>query len=389
MTSNPVAVVTSGSRGDEATTDPAKASETSGKDAVGGGPEPGTGEVPEGGPRLVLVNPKDSGGPVNYLLDGKSSTSEPGTTQTLSGQPTWQVEFDRGEASGQARYTLTEGTYTFTVTEKGWELYRTKFDVTLDNSSNPNDFHYVQGDLAEEVRAGRTQTLRGKFAISSVSTRVTAASRRSGPSTLGFTGSISIPRRTASTSCRLGRRPRTIDPCPTSRANRGSWGARPRFPASECGSASGAGASASSVADRPDSEGSARAAMRLMMGGLKGRRRGPAGLAGREEFKGRIPVEGTTRRPVHVLGHQDQEDEDRDDHPNGPVEPGETRRAARFRGRRTGARDRRPGADDQRGEAGHVSSLVTDPLEERPRESDRPLGWRRRPAPRVGEDEAE
>ncbi|MBV8384080.1 MAG: hypothetical protein JOZ63_15825 [Planctomycetaceae bacterium] len=165
VTSNPVAVGNSGSRGDEATTDPAKASETSGKDSVVGGPEPGTGEVVEGGPRLVLVNPKDSGGPVNYLLDGKPSTSEPGTSQTLSGQPSWLVEFDRGEASGQARYTLTEGTYTFTVTEKGWELYNTTFDVTLDNSSNPNDFHYVRGDRAEEVKAGRTQTLSGKFAI--------------------------------------------------------------------------------------------------------------------------------------------------------------------------------------------------------------------------------
>jgi hypothetical protein len=165
VTSKPVALVNSGSRGNEATSDPDKASVTSGKDAVGGGPEPGTGEVPEGGPRLVLVNPKDSGGPVNYLLDGKPSTSEPGTSQTLGGQPSWLVEFDRGEVSGQARYTLTEGTYTFTVTEKGWELYSTTFDVTLDNSSNPNDFHYVQGDRAEEVRAGRTQTLSGKFAI--------------------------------------------------------------------------------------------------------------------------------------------------------------------------------------------------------------------------------
>ncbi len=75
---------------------------------------------------LVLVDPQDSGGSVNYTLDGTAYTIDPGTVQQGSGAGPWLVEFDRGvEGSGAARYLLTSGTYTFTLTDKGWELYNT------------------------------------------------------------------------------------------------------------------------------------------------------------------------------------------------------------------------------------------------------------------------
>lgn len=118
---------------------------------------------PQNEKRLLLVNPKDSGGPVRYSLDGNPYNCEPGNVQDVAGPGSWLVEFDRGTGGETARYTLTEGTYTFTVTEKGWELYNTTYTVALDNSANGGDFFFLLDGKEESVPAGATRSLTGKF----------------------------------------------------------------------------------------------------------------------------------------------------------------------------------------------------------------------------------
>jgi hypothetical protein len=75
--------------------------------------------------RLTLVNPRDAGGAINYALDGNAYTIEPDSVQDVTGQGPWVIAFDRGLDGAQARYSLTPGRYTFTLTDKGWELYNT------------------------------------------------------------------------------------------------------------------------------------------------------------------------------------------------------------------------------------------------------------------------
>ncbi len=116
--------------------------------------------------RVVLVNPEDSGGPLSYRISGNHPyTIEPGYSQVLTNKPSWLVEFDRGESFGQARYNLGPGTYTFTATEKGWELYDTTFTVVLDNRANENEFNFVTDGQVCTVKAGESCTLTGKYAI--------------------------------------------------------------------------------------------------------------------------------------------------------------------------------------------------------------------------------
>ena len=106
--------------------------------------------------KVVLMNDPDSGGEVSYNLSGFAYTIQPGNLQTLTTRPSWVIAFDRGGDFGQARYTLTKGTYTFSPTEKGWELVETKFVVTLDNSRNDADFHFLRNGQPETVKAGQT-----------------------------------------------------------------------------------------------------------------------------------------------------------------------------------------------------------------------------------------
>jgi hypothetical protein len=78
---------------------------------------------------LILVNPEDTQSPVSYQLNRQPFELQSGYNQQLGGPGTWLIEFDRGNGNGLARYTLTDGTYVFTLTDAGWELYRQAADT--------------------------------------------------------------------------------------------------------------------------------------------------------------------------------------------------------------------------------------------------------------------
>lgn len=79
--------------------------------------------------KISITNPADSGGAVNYVLNGNSYSIQPGQTQTLDNDRVWTIEFASGGARGSVRYTLSPGQFKFVVKEWGWELVR---------SANPN-----------------------------------------------------------------------------------------------------------------------------------------------------------------------------------------------------------------------------------------------------------
>ena len=60
-----------------------------------------------------------------FNVNATEYTLEPGESQDLYGHQQRVIEFHRGGDFGTQRYSLSNWTYTFTPTEKGWELYRT------------------------------------------------------------------------------------------------------------------------------------------------------------------------------------------------------------------------------------------------------------------------
>jgi hypothetical protein len=107
---------------------------------------------------IVLVNPKKTAAAVHYLLDGHSRTLAAGYKQNLRAGRARLVEFDRGGAFGRARYGLRHGTYEFTVTDKGWKLFRKTYRVTVDNSANAGQFRYLVDNRLAVVAAGEART---------------------------------------------------------------------------------------------------------------------------------------------------------------------------------------------------------------------------------------
>ncbi len=100
----------------------------------------------------ILINTGDAD--VNYVLNDRQFTMGPKYTQLLPAETTWTVTFDRGGGGGEAQYQLHEGTYNFTPTEKGWDLYAvTACTCTLDNSRSATEFHYVLNNTAYTLAA--------------------------------------------------------------------------------------------------------------------------------------------------------------------------------------------------------------------------------------------
>jgi len=85
---------------------------------------------PYAGPGVTILLPQETGGEVTYLVDGREQvTIHAGEEQTLPKKGSYEIRFSRGRTDeghdyGIARYTVTEGTYAFEVTDRGWDLYR-------------------------------------------------------------------------------------------------------------------------------------------------------------------------------------------------------------------------------------------------------------------------
>ncbi|MCC9630278.1 hypothetical protein LOC68_17930 [Blastopirellula sp. JC732] len=129
-----------------------------------GEPEPESdAKIPTSG--VVLRNSKSSQGSVSYVVNSKYSYEmQPGHIQSLGNGP-WTVAYDRGGSFGEAKYTLDKGTYEFRPSENGWNLYAKKFEVVIDNSGNPGEFHYVVNNVAKTVASNSTQTHTSEYPI--------------------------------------------------------------------------------------------------------------------------------------------------------------------------------------------------------------------------------
>lgn len=117
---------------------------------------------------VLIINPPESQGTINYNVNGNQYESQPGMIQKLAALPdgrAWKIDYDRGGNFGPATYSLTTGTYRFRPTDRGWQLFRLRYEVALDNSQSNQEFNFIfQGeDLI--VPAGGARTLVSNYPI--------------------------------------------------------------------------------------------------------------------------------------------------------------------------------------------------------------------------------
>lgn len=112
-----------------------------------------------------LMNPSETGAAINYIVADNSYAMQPGFTQVLPEGQTWVVRFDRGAGKGEAKYTLSEGSYAFGESGGGWELFRQSFSVSIDNRDNGNPFYVNIDNTQEEVPAGGTREFNSEYPI--------------------------------------------------------------------------------------------------------------------------------------------------------------------------------------------------------------------------------
>lgn len=114
---------------------------------------------------VLIVNPASSQGTLNYNVNGHHFVAGPGFKQRLEPGRQWVIEYDRGGNFGSSRYTLSPGTYHFTPTDLGWQLYRQRFEIVLDNSQSNQEFNFIYRGEDLTVPAGGSRTLVSDYPI--------------------------------------------------------------------------------------------------------------------------------------------------------------------------------------------------------------------------------
>lgn len=90
---------------------------------------------------ILLSNPATTKTTAQYSIAGREYHLEPGSVHAVSGDTARTIDFLRGRDLGRKQYTIEPGTYAFTGTDQGWEVYRQSYKVLLDNTANATPFH--------------------------------------------------------------------------------------------------------------------------------------------------------------------------------------------------------------------------------------------------------
>lgn len=99
---------------------------------------------PYTGPGIVINFPAGDANSIKYRLDEKwDYEMKTGEKQKLPEKGTRVIEFDRGGDFGTAKYTLSEGTYEFHLTEKGWDVWKVNAATPVTDSAAPVEANKV------------------------------------------------------------------------------------------------------------------------------------------------------------------------------------------------------------------------------------------------------
>lgn len=96
--------------------------------------------------RAVILNPKENQATLRFSVNGRLHELEPGEQKVFNGRMPRVIRFDRGRGREEARYRLSNGRYTFTPTDKGWELYRRPLEPSESAENPAPDPQAAQGE---------------------------------------------------------------------------------------------------------------------------------------------------------------------------------------------------------------------------------------------------
>jgi len=111
---------------------------------------------------ILLTNAGTS--EVNYTVDGHQFAMKPSYQQPVARMKI-VIAFDRGGSFGKAKYGIDQGWYKFTLTDKGWELYKHPVKVTINNGDNSFAFRYVLDNQRHTLEAGYEQEHTGVYPL--------------------------------------------------------------------------------------------------------------------------------------------------------------------------------------------------------------------------------
>jgi len=114
---------------------------------------------------VILTNPARTGTPVFLEYNGQSQKLESGKQFVLDTTEKVAVKFNRGGNNGWQTYTLEPGNYQFKGTAQGWDLESLTYELKLDNTSSPLEFHFVWNGERRSVPSRELVTLTSKLPI--------------------------------------------------------------------------------------------------------------------------------------------------------------------------------------------------------------------------------
>jgi hypothetical protein len=87
------------------------------------------------GQGVAIRNPAKSETTLSYTIDSQEEYEiAAGQIERLKGKRTYTIDFDRGGDFGHACYSIYEGWYQFTLTDRGWELFRQQGPIPADET---------------------------------------------------------------------------------------------------------------------------------------------------------------------------------------------------------------------------------------------------------------
>jgi hypothetical protein len=109
------------------------------------------------GQGVAIRNPAKTETTLSYTIDSQEEHSiAAGEMQRLKAKRTYVIDFDRGGDFGHACYSIYEGWYQFTLTDRGWELFRQLGPIPADETTKvksnplPGQQPTVEDDAADK-----------------------------------------------------------------------------------------------------------------------------------------------------------------------------------------------------------------------------------------------
>lgn len=113
---------------------------------------------------VIVINPAESQTALQFQFLGSNYSVEPGAMRLFAEGASRVIEFDRGDGRA-ARYTLSDGSYAFTIKDGKSDLQQRSFSAMISNSGNDSPFHYVVDNESRTLAAGQQAEHQSRYPL--------------------------------------------------------------------------------------------------------------------------------------------------------------------------------------------------------------------------------